>query len=102
MNFLKIWMTNTRLRYQINELKIFEFEDKNVETVELNGDVLFNAKDVGKVLGMKERNVQKRVSEMEAGVCAVGIEFDRFLVIGNGLLGAFQHDQEIAQIKAGI
>jgi prophage antirepressor-like protein len=48
-----------------NEIKIFEFEKHDVETVFLNGEPLFNPLDVGKCLGMVEGSIRNFISRMD-------------------------------------
>jgi prophage antirepressor-like protein len=49
----------------MNEIKIFEFEENNVETVLFNDEPLFNPLDVGKCLDITEDTIRQYVSRMD-------------------------------------
>lgn len=49
----------------MNEIKLFEFEHQEVETITLNDEPLFNPYDVGKCLDLKERTIEKYLLEMD-------------------------------------
>lgn len=49
---------------KMNEVAVFSFGEKKVEVIELNGQPLFNAKDVGAVLGMKDSAIGMATAKM--------------------------------------
>lgn len=48
-----------------NDIKIFEFEHQNIETIFLDGEILFNPIHVGNILGLSEGSIRAYISDMD-------------------------------------
>ena len=48
----------------MNELKIFEYENFEVEVITLNGELYFNPYHIGAILGMADRTVRDHIQNM--------------------------------------